>query len=528
MFRQIKLLLGIQFCNLCGVNQVRYTKDKKQKRRFIGMTAIWIFLGMMLIGYVVVFSYGMVYLGMAEMIPTYLAVVTSLIIFFFGMLKAGGMIFQMNSYEILVSLPVSGTAIVISRFINMYITNLLLSALVMVPGFTVYGILVKAGFIFVWYSLLGIMVLPLLPMTAATAVGAFITAVSAKMKHKSIVSSMFTVLFAIILIGASNLLSSKSGEFDKAMLSNIAEVMKERISGIYPPADWFGQAVVEADLVKLLLLMLVSFLCFGVMMAVLQKKFLSICMALHTTSAKNDYQMKSLTASTPLKALWKRELRRYFASSIYISNTIIGYVLMAAASITVFIMGVEKMETLLNFPGMVGRIFPFLIAMMAVIMPTTSCSISMEGKQYWLVQSLPVSSRDLWNSKILVNLTIALPFYVLTMIFGLLAVRPGFWEALCILIVPAAYILFSSVLGITVNLAMPIFDWENEIRVVKQSASAMLTMLLGILALPIPMIFLMIRKNLPMEAVCLPTVVVLLGITAVLYYKNSKKSVMLS
>ena len=35
-------------------------------------------------------------------------------------------------------------------------------------------------------------------------------------------------------------------------------------------------------------------------------------------------------------------------------------------------------------------------------------------------------------------------------------------------------ILFSCVYGITVNLHFPVLEWESEVRIVKQSASAML------------------------------------------------------
>ena len=40
--------------------------------------------------------------------------------------------------------------------------------------------------------------------------------------------------------------------------------------------------------------------------------------------------------------------------------------------------------------------------------------------------------------------------------------------------IPAVMILFSCVFGITVNLHFPVLEWEKEVRIVKQNASAML------------------------------------------------------
>lgn len=71
----------------------------------------------------------------------------------------------------------------------------------------------------------------------------------------------------------------------------------------------------------------------------------------------------------------------------------------------------------------------------------------------------------------LVNLTVASPFYLVTQILLTASVHPTGLNLLWMWLVPACYLAFSSVLGITVNLLFPNFKWENEVRVVKQSAS---------------------------------------------------------
>ena len=49
------------------------------------------------------------------------------------------------------------------------------------------------------------------------------------------------------------------------------------------------------------------------------------------------------------------------------------------------------------------------------------------------------------------------------------------------MIVPALYALFGAVAGVLINRKLPVFDWDNETRVVKQSASTFLSMLLGLI-----------------------------------------------
>lgn len=72
------------------------------------------------------------------------------------------------------------------------------------------------------------------------------------------------------------------------------------------------------------------------------------------------------------------------------------------------------------------------------------------------------------------NLLLILPFYVLSELLLIFALKPGAGELLWLILIPAEIILFSCVYGITVNLHFPVLEWESEVRIVKQSASAML------------------------------------------------------
>ena len=377
------------------------------------------------------------------------------------------------------------------------------------------------------YSILGIVILPLLPLTIATGISAGITAVSSRMRHKSVVAASLTILLCLIIIGVSMLLPENAQQITVEMIKDMAAVMTEQIGKLYPPSVWFGTMAVQGKTGGFLLFAGASILIFVILIAVLQKYFMTVCAALNATSAKNNYKMQSLSASSPIKALWKRELKRYFASSIYVTNTLIGYILMLMMSVGLFIAGPEKIEEVMQMPGVITKALPLVLTLMAVIMPTTACSVSLEGKQWWIAQTLPVKSGDIWKSKILVNLTLALPFYVATVIFGILAVKPTLMEGVWIALIPLAYILFTAVAGITVNLAVPVFNWENEARAVKQSASTMVTMLVGFAGVVPPFVCVFALGEGAGNLVYAVTTVILLGLTTVLYVRNGKKSVIL-
>lgn len=496
MVRQIKWLTGIQLCNLFGINEMRFTKDRKKKIKAYGLGIIMAFVILCFQFYVGGYAYVLTTVGMVELIPTMLAAVISLVILFFTFFKAGSVIFQKKAFELQMSLPVKKAAIVISRFLTMYVTNLAISVLVFLPGLGVYVWYKRPGVLFFPYAVVGLVILPLLPLTVATALGALIQAVSAKWKHKNLINIILTLLVIVaILIGSvlvpGNAEATETDSFVELqmMLTDITGVLKEQIGAMYPPAVWFGDALTQESGSNILLLTAVSLVVFVLFVAVLQKYFLRISTALNATFTGETFRMKGMGKNSLLKSLWKRELRRYAASPIYVTNTLVGYIMMVIASAAILIAGPEQLDKILGIPGaqkIGAAIFPFILGAMAALMPMSSCSVSMEGKQWWMMQTLPVPERALYMAKFLTNLTVAFPFYLVSVVLAVIAFRPTGAEAVEFVLIPALYIAGSAAVGLLVNRKIPVFDWDSEVRVVKQSASTFFSMLIGILSALIP------------------------------------------
>lgn len=151
--------------------------------------------------------------------------------------------------------------------------------------------------------------------------------------------------------------------------------------------------------------------------------------------------MGDLKRDSVLKALVIREFKRYFSSGIYVTNTILGPVMGVVFSGAVLLMGIDRVTELISVPVDIARYIPFVVAGIFSTMNTTCMSVSLEGKHWWIVNSLPLDTKAVLDAKLLI---------------------------------PAVIILFSCVFGLTVNLHIPVLMWESEASVVKQSASSML------------------------------------------------------
>lgn len=133
MIKQIYSLTKLQLQNVYGINVFRHTKDKTEKRKKLALAIVYVWLIVLVAGYVGGLTYGYCYLGLSEMVPAYLIMISSIVILFFSVFKAGNVIFQRNAYDILASLPIRQSAIVVSRFLRMYVENLLLASVLMIP-----------------------------------------------------------------------------------------------------------------------------------------------------------------------------------------------------------------------------------------------------------------------------------------------------------------------------------------------------------------------------------------------------------
>ena len=78
LLKQILILSRVQLKNLFGINEMRYTKDKKKKATFALLTVAYLLVLLMVVGYIGSMSFAFHYLGMGEIVPMYLYTILSL------------------------------------------------------------------------------------------------------------------------------------------------------------------------------------------------------------------------------------------------------------------------------------------------------------------------------------------------------------------------------------------------------------------------------------------------------------------
>ena len=399
MIRQIKLLTGVSLCNLFGVNEFRYTKDKKKKSRYYLMSILWVFLLVIMVMYIASLCYGLCHMQMGELVPAVLSMLVAVVVFLFTMFKAGPVLFDRAVYERQITLPVTVRAVIVSRFLSMYLSNMLMGFLVLLPGMAVQGIMERPGAPYYIYGILGGLFLPLFPLTAASVLGALIAGISSRWKKKNLVAIVLSMLFVcVIMIGSVGMSRMEETELEEIFL-HMADLMRSQVGSIYPPALWLSEAMILGKCSRMLLFLGISAGFFVLFLEILRPFYEKICSLLAANEAGGNYRMKGLSARSVRRSMVERELRHYFSSTVYVTNTLVGEVLMVLTAIAVAAMGKEAIENMVGMPGILERILPVMLGALVVLTPTSCCSISMEGRNWWLMQTLPVKEKDILFSK---------------------------------------------------------------------------------------------------------------------------------
>jgi len=493
MKNNLILLLKIQILYLFGINKAIKTNDKKEKLKLWSLITLFIFSGIMLLGVSFMYSYNMStafeMFGMMELMPVVMMIAACLTTIFTTIYKSSGILFGFRDYDLLMALPVKTSEIIGSRIIMINIINIFFALIIMIPAGIVYSIKASPEFIFYVFYIITLFFIPLVPIILASSVGYIISFVSSKFNHTNIVNLILSMALIIGIMAMPYY--SNSFEFD---LINIKSIIMTKLKLYYPLATLYHGAVINYNIISLLLFIIISAGIFILFVLLIAHKYKAINSSLASSNKYSNYKMGKLKTSSQFFALYKKELKRYFSSSLYVLNTAFGVVFMTFISVGIMFYGVDKMGNMLEIPNlnvMINKFAPIVLSVCIVMSCTSCCAISLEGKNLWIPRTLPINIVKIFLSKIAVNLTVLIPPIIINSILLSSILRFNILETVFMFIVPINYAFFISITGLVINLNFPNLQWVSEVTVIKQSASVLLAMVVGLLsvAVPITLIF---------------------------------------
>lgn len=516
-------LLKIRLMTQLGLNTFKYEKDKKKKLNKILISAILVYLSIIFAIYCGGIAYGLVQIGAEEVIPVYALVISSILTLVFTMFKANGELFAFKDYDLIMSLPIKISTIIASRFLYLYLWNTVFTMIIMIPMGGVYCIYGNPTVTFYFMWLISLFTVSLIPTTVATVLGALITAVASKFKNANRVTTILSFVLIIIMVSFSMMM--KNTKFTPNQIGDIGVIISQQLLKVYPLAKVFNKAIIEENVGAFFIFIGLSISWYYVFIKVLSFKYKQINTSISTYHMRSNYIVGSMEKGNALQALYKKELKNFFSSTVYVTNIGMGVVMALVLSVLLVVIGPNKLMGYIGAEDILNRVATFVISAMISMTCTTCVALSLEGKNVWIIKSLPLTPKVIYDSKILVNLTLSIPTSVICAILMIVALKPDLWTSSLIVITPIVYSFFTAVWGIFINNRLGYYDWESETQVVKQSVGSMAGMFGTMIMAVIPGIFVGLVTIFDYRIVTSIVALALSVITSLLYNNECKRNI---
>ena len=482
------------------INLLNIGNGEKNKKETLIYTSLSLFSVFMLVCLYNFFSIkSIIEIGLYKYAVSYGVSISFFFVVLATIFRSNSIFFYNKDFEMLSSFPVKKSEIIASKFFLLYLIDVIICESVLLPDVILLLLKQYISIELFLIFLVASIIIPIIPMCVASGLAILIEMLGSLCKRKNIVNITLSFLlfmgyFIVILINR------------EAKYSALEKIIENKLIKIFPFAKLFY--IGESLQIRLVIFLFISVAIFSLYFTFSMKNYDKIHLFLNRSfQGKRDANL-TIKIKTPFRALFEKELRRYLGSSSYVINTSLGIMILCFVSCGCIIFGISNIENLLGISSLepiltqYGSLF---IASFLIMSCTTSSSISLEGNNLWILQSSPVSTRKIINSKIAVNVLIHFVGYVLAVMMILLKTKLNLLQMSFVLIVPICYSLFISVVGLYLNMRYMKLKWNDEISVVKHSTAAILTNLIAILMIAVPvimMIFLHLSYQVTMLIIC--------------------------
>ena len=475
------LLLKIQLLGLFGINKTLHADPAKAKRTLALAALVVAAVVLFASAYSAGVAQGLVQIGLAEAVPLVAVLVGAIAGAVAAFLKTNGVLFGFKDYDLVMSLPVPTSSVVLSRIASLYAMSLLFGVLVMVPAFAVY-----ASAVGVACMALSIVLAPLLPLAAAVVLAVLIAAVSSRFKHANVAVIVLTLAATLAAVFGSFALSGQSD--DLAALSALGAQLTGQLAAIFPPAAWATAGIVQGDLVQFAAFAAVNIAAAAAVFALVVRLFVPVNSLLMSSRPRGTFSFDGdkgagAKSSTPFRALMVKELRLLAATPIYFMNACIGYVLVLVAAVAVAVGSATGMLSLDLLPPayapFVGALLPWALAFFCAISSTTAASVSLEGSARWLMLTAPVSPATVLGAKVAVNLAIAVQCLAVSAVLMAVSLPLDALSVAALFAVPLAASMLAACLGLALDARSPKYDWTSVYEPVKRGVPVFAVIMIG-------------------------------------------------
>lgn len=217
--KDIFVLTKILLKNSLGGNSTKKSSAKAK----IGTTILILFVLVYFVGFFGILSYeiidNLLKIRQEEIFITFSLLLIVGFTLFRTIITAINVLYFSKDVEFLLPFPIKPVKIVFAKFNVMLISNYVTELIILGIPYAIYCYLVKLDIIFLLYSFLIMLVLPIIPMIIASIIIVFIMRFTSFLKNKDIVQYL-SIIITIGLIFAIQMVSASSNQTTDFILAN--------------------------------------------------------------------------------------------------------------------------------------------------------------------------------------------------------------------------------------------------------------------------------------------------------------------
>ena len=486
--------LGILVKNYlnCALSAFR---GKNKKRSTLSAIVLLLVLGIACLGLYGFEAYTM-FVGFKEVklfsLPLFHGIMISLtVLLIIAVMRVSGKA-KGNDTDLMLSLPVTKAEVIVAKALNRYLFDFLFMFLLFVPFLVLYQVFTKFSLAITVCGTVATFIIPLLSVGISYIYDFIITRIFNRLKAGNILKSL-TSVFVFVLIMA--LMVVKTFTYGIAEAGSIDVYFADRFF-----SNLFLQFVLKQDVFSIVFCVGLCLICFVVGLYLFAVNFGKsfVGYSAKAGNLKFDENMGGF------RKLFKKELNFYASTPAYIVNTCLGSVMILVLSVLISITGSSGIEGLLGValdPNTIALVLTIGFCFATASVYITACSISLEGKRFWIIKTAPVSETTVFMVKICLNVLMVTPFVVFSSVLATICLGISFEYFLVMMFAPILLNIVLSIAGLLINLWLPKMDWQDETQVVKQGLASLVSMLLGMFLALIPMALLLIFDTLSVDTV---------------------------
>lgn len=426
--------------------------------------------------------------------------VVSIVIFFFGIFYAMSIFYFSMDVENLLPLPLKPWHIMGAKFTVVLIYEYFTEIIFFAPTLIAFGIKSGGGIVYYIYGVIIFLLLPIVPLVMASIINMIIMRFTNIAKNKDRFRLFGGIIAMCFGIGINIYIQKFTQDINQ---SEIAEMFAKGnnsllslATSIFPSTKVAVNSLINTasiqgfiNLVIFLVIAVAALIIFIILGQLLYfKGVMGVSETISKRKTLNNLELiKNTTQSSSLKVYIFKELKLLFRTPIYFMNCVLMNFLFPIFLLIPFLSqegGGSQLKTITAFlqggkgTGIVLAVFFAFIVFATCSNSISTTAISREGKNLFILKYIPMRYKEQLMAKVLSAVVLGAVGMIMVITLGIIILKIKLDIILLMFIVGSVAILFTSFIGIFIDLNFPKLNWDTEQEAVKRNFNVMISMII--------------------------------------------------